>query len=480
MRSRWTALGLWVLLAQGCKVGPDYERPQIATPETWREISVAESESLANTPWWELFQDPALQELIRIALEENKDLKIAVERIEEARALYGFQRADLYPKVDLFAGAGAQRLSQQGTPPLPPGTDVEDSLYSLGLSAFWELDFFGRIRRASEAQLAIYYATEEARRATVLALVAEVARVYVELRDSDQRLEISRRTVQSRQEYVELARVRFEGGLTSELDWRQAQAELHRTESLMHDFERQVGQKENELSVLLGRNPEAIPRGQAVGEMPLPPGIPAGLPAELLERRPDVRAAEEQLISANARIGEAKALLYPNISLTGNFGWESTDLGDLLDSPARTWSFSANLLQPIFNAGQLRRGVEVTESRQRQALYSYEQSILQAFREVEDGLVGYRKSGDRRASEGQRVAAERRVLELAELRYQGGVAAYLEVLDAQRSMFDSELEEVGAIREQLVALILLYKALGGGWPQAPEAEQAEPGAAAEG
>jgi outer membrane protein, multidrug efflux system len=459
-----------VLLCAACTLGPDYERPVVPVPDGWRQMSATDQESLANTPWWELFGDPELVQLIEIALAENKDLLIAVERIEEARAFYGFQRADLFPKVDLAAAAGVVHSSEQGIPPFPPGTDNEDALYSVAGRVFWEVDLFGRIRRATEAELALLYATEESRRGVVLALVADVARAYVELRDFDTRLETSRRTLESRVEYVELARERFEGGLTSELDWRQAEAELHRTAGLVYDFERLVVQKEHELAALLGRNPGDIPRGRTLDEIAQVPSVPAGLPSELLERRPDVRQAEEQLVSANARIGEAKALLYPSLALTGTFGWESTELGDLLDSPAQSWSVGANLLQPIFNAGQNRRRVDVAESQQRQALYAYERSVLLAFREVEDSLVGVRQSGLRRGSEHERVAAELKVLELAELRYRGGVAAYLEVLDAQRSLFDAELDETSARRDELVALIQLYKALGGGWPQMPETE----------
>jgi multidrug efflux system outer membrane protein len=462
---------LLVPLAAGCTLGPDYQRPEVPVPADWRSVGADEQRSLANTPWWELFQDPELVRLIEVALVENKDLQIAVERIEEARAFYGFQRADLFPKVDLQASAGRLRTSEVGIPALPSGTDNEDALYGVAGTVFWELDFFGRIRRATEAELALVYATEEARRAVVLALVADVARAYVELRELDRSLEISRRTLESRVAYVALARDRFEGGLTSELDLRQAEAEQHRTASFVHDFEALVTQKENELSALLGRNPGEIARGQALNELLLPPEVPPGLPSDLLERRPDVRAAEETLASASARIGEAKALLYPNISLTGAFGWESTELDDLLDSPAQAWSIGANLLQPIFNSGQNRRRVEVAESQQRQALYAYERSLLLAFREVEDALAALRQAGLRRGSEGARVVAERQVLELAEIRYRGGVADYLEVLDAQRSLFDSELSETGAQKDQLVALIQLYKALGGGWPEAPEAPE---------
>ncbi len=461
------------VLLGACKLGPDYERPVVPVPEGWRELDASEQASLANTPWWELFQDPELVALIGTALAENQDLKIAVERIEEARAFYGFSRADLYPKVDAQASAGRLRVSELGVPGIPSGIDNEDALYAVGGTVFWELDFFGRIRRANEAELALVYATEQARRAVVLSLVSDVARAYVELRELDQRLAISQRTVQSRVEYVALAKERFDGGLTSELDWRQAEAELHRTTSLSQDFARLVAQKENELSALLGRNPGAISRGRDLAELIVPPAVPAGLPSALLDRRPDVRAAEEQLASANARIGEAKALLYPNISLTGSFGWESTELDELFESPAQSWSIGANLLQPIFNSGQNQRRVEIAESQQRQALYGYERSVLLAFREVEDSLVGLRQSGLRRASEAARVAAERKVLELAELRYRGGVAAYLEVLDAQRSLFDSELAETTAMRDQLVDFIQLYKALGGGWPQSQEPASTE-------
>ncbi len=461
-------LGVLAVLAGGCMLGPDYSRPEVPVPENWRSVDTSEQQSLANTPWWELFQDPELVGLIHTALEGNKDLLIAVERIEEARAIYGFTRANLYPKVDVAASAGAVGASTNGVPSLPAGTDASSALYNVSGRVFWELDFFGRVRRGTEADLALFYATEQSHRAVVLALVADVARAYVELRELDRRVEISRRTLESRVAYVGLARDRFEGGVTSELDLRQSEAEMHRTETFLQDFEGQLKQKEHELSSLLGRNPGAIPRGRTLEEFTVPPAVPAGLPSALLERRPDVREAEEQLASANARIGEAKALLYPSISLTGAYGWESQDLGTLFESPSRAWSISANLLQPIFNSGQNQRRVEVAESQQRQALHGYERSVLLAFREVEDSLVSLRQSGLRRGSEGERVNAERKVLDLAETRYQGGVAAYLEVLDAQRSLFDAELGETSARRDELVSLIQLYKALGGGWPQEPE------------
>lgn len=470
MRSRALFAAASVLFA-GCTLGPDYERPEVPVPEDWRMAEVAETGSLADLAWWELFEDPVLQDLIRAALEENKDLKIAVERIEQARALYGFTRANLYPHVNAGAGAGYLELSDERVG--VPTDNSKGDVYAMGASLNWELDVFGRLRRATEAKRAILLSTEEARRAVIVTLVADVARAYMELRDFDRRLDVSRSTLESRSRNVVLARDLFEGGKTSEIDMRQAEAEYSRVAALVSQYEALVVQKENELSVLLGGNPGAIPRGLEIGEMPMPPAIPAGLPSMLLDRRPDVRQAEELLVAANAGIGEAKALLYPQISLTGNFGWVSQELDGLLKSPARTWGLSANLLQPVFDAGQNQRRVEFAESQQRQALYEYELSILRAFREVDDALIGQQKSGEQRDSQGLRVVAERQVLELAELRYRGGVASYLEVLDAQRSLFRAELDEAQAVRDELVSVIQLYKALGGGWSEVEAVESTE-------
>jgi len=272
------ALVTLIVLASGCTLGPDYKRPEVPVPEGWREVSTSEQESLANTPWWELFQDPELLRLIQIALVENKDLAIAVERIEEARAIYGFTRADLFPKINAGASASRVHVSENGIPNLPSGIDNEGPVYTVAGSVFWELDFFGRVRRATEAELAQMYAAEQSRRAVVLSLVADVARAYVDLRELDRRVEISRRTLESRIAYVALARDRFEGGVTSELDLRQAEAEQHRTASFLYEFEGLVKQKENELSQLLGRNPSAIARGRSLEEITVPPSVPSGLP----------------------------------------------------------------------------------------------------------------------------------------------------------------------------------------------------------
>ena len=474
-----TALALLPVLASGCVMGPNYQRPEIPAPPAWRDLPAPEAQSLANTPWWEMFDDPQLQELIRIALAENKDVLIATERIEEARARYGFTRADLYPKVDGSATIGHLHTSAGSLVHTPEG-DIgapddghSTELYAVSADVSWEIDFFGRVRRATEAERALLLGTEEARRSVVLTLVADVAEAYLELRDFDRRLEIARRTIGSLQESLQLAKDRFEGGITSELDMRQADAELRGVEAVVFDLERLIAMKENELSLLLGRSPGAIVRGRPVDEQKLPGTVPAGLPAELLDRRPDIRVAEQNLAAATANIGEAKALLFPRVALTGSFGLANTEIDNFFDGTS--WNIIGNLLQPIFNAGQNKRRVEITESRQRQMLYEYQRTILLAFQETEDALVAYKKTGELHQAQTARVLAVRKVLDLSETRYRGGVTAYLEVLDAQRSLFGAEIDEAEAYGSHLVWLVRLYKALGGGWPPAagqPLAEQA--------
>jgi outer membrane protein, multidrug efflux system len=465
-----TALALLAVLAAGCVLGPNYQRPEIPAPPTWRDLPASEAQSLANTPWWELFDDPQLQDLIRAALVENKDLLIAVERIEEARARYGFTRANLYPRVDgnatvghLHTSAGSLVHTPEGDLGADDGRDTE--IYVATADVSWEIDFFGRVRRATEAERALFLGTEEARRAVALTLVADVAEAYLELRDFDRRLEIARRTIGSLQESLQLASDRFEGGLTSELDMRQAEAELRSVEAVVFDLERLIAMKENELSVLLGRSPGPIVRGRPLDEQRRPGDVPAGLPAELLDRRPDIRVAEQNLAAATANIGEAKALLFPRIALTGSFGLASTEIDNFFDSTS--WNLLGNLLQPIFNAGQNKRRVEIAESRQRQLVYEYQRTILLAFQEAEDALVAYRKTGELHQAQTARALAVRKVLDLSETRYRGGVTAYLEVLDAQRSLFGAEIAEAEAFGSHLVWLVRLYKALGGGWPAEP-------------
>lgn len=460
------------LLAGGCTLGPNYQRPTLATPDTWRgagaHVQPADAASLANTPWWDLFRDPTLQRLIQIALQENQDLRIAVERIVEARALVGYVRADLFPKVDAGAKGGYFQQSREQYPGIGQGSDNDAADYQLFAEVSWEIDIFGRIRRATEAQQAQLLSTEEARRAVSIALVAAVAQSYVELRDLDMRLDIARRTLVSREKSLHLTGMRFRGGLTGEKDLRQAEAEYRRVEVSVLDFERQVRQKENELCVLLGRTPGDIARGRSLPELPVAMQIPAGLPSEILDRRPDVLAVEQQLHATTADVGAAKAMLFPRIALTADYGVASSDLDALFTGSSQAWSVAAGVLQPVFNAGRNLRRVEIAKSRMRQSLYEYEKTVLQALREVEDGLIAWQKTGEQRGAQRARVEAERKVLQLSEVRWEGGVADYLEVLDAQRSLFSAELDEVQTIAGQMVSLVQLYKALGGGWPAAPE------------
>jgi len=452
----------------GCKVGPDYERPPVVAPANFRAAeagNTAAQESIANVPWWELFKDPQLRDLIKVALEQNRDLKIAIERIEEARANFGISKADLYPHLNAKVLAGGLNPSDASLTHVPEGSGSNATgLADVGIGFSWELDFFGRIRRGSEAAKASMLATEEARRAVAVALVSDVAMAYVDLRGLDRRVAITKDTLKSREEHVEYARVRFEGHVAQQVDLRQSEAEFHRVKAQLYNLEKLVAQKENELSFLVGRNPGEILRNRSAEDQPVPPEVPVGLPAELLERRPDVRKAEMELMSATARIGEAKAALYPSIKLTGSYGLASTDLSKLVDPASQSWNLFASLLQPIFEGGALRGKVEVRQSQQRQAVYAYERTLLQALREVEDALISLRKMSQQRDEQRERATAERQVVELAELRYKGGVSTYLEVLDAQRSLFNAEIDDATTASEQARSLIQLYKALGAGWP----------------
>jgi multidrug efflux system outer membrane protein len=466
MKRLLLALPLWL---GACMVGPDYARPPVETSDAWRD-GLRGATSLADTPWWDLFKDPALVGMIKSSLEGNPDVLIAMERVTEARARAGFVKADLYPRLDAGAAAGTARRSEQVfTIPSNLGGDPKFQYYEVYGALSWELDLWGRIRRGVEAEEAQVLAAEEGRRSVVVSVVAEVARAYLEMRDLDARIEFARGTVGSRREYVDLARFRFEGGVTSELDLRQAEAELARTQSVLADLERQGREKENELSILLGRNPGERPRGMSIEALPVPPAVPPGIPSQILERRPDIRAAEQALVSANARIGEAKAAMYPRITLTAVGGWQSTEVSDFITSSGSFWQLIGGIVSPIWDWGKNKARVEETEARARASVIQYQAAIRQAFREVEDALIAIRKAAEKRLALDARVAAQRRVLVLAETRYRGGVSPYLEVLDAQRALFDSELERTATLREHLVSVVRLYRALGGGWmpPEAP-------------
>ncbi len=469
MAVRPPARPLALLLLAGCVVGPEYARPELPVPEAWRDGS-AEAATLADTAWWELLGDPALRELIDEALRNNLDARTALERVVEARALVAFTRADQGPFADLFAGADKGAASRDGRPPVPTGSNGTE-LYGAGLDLSWELDLFGRLQRATQAEELRLLASEELRRDVQITLISEVARAWFDLRQLQLSLDISRRTVLANLRTEELTRVRFEGGVASELDWRQAQSERYRTEAVVANLQRLHARTENELSVLLGRPPHVVRRGLGLADQPVPPAVPAGLPSALLERRPDLRAAELRLAAATARIGEAQAILFPRVALTGSGGWASTELSDLTDSDADFWGLALDLTWPLFNGGKLQAGVEVAQAQQRQAALAYEQAVLRALQEVEDALADLRSFGEQRVLQDARAEAERELLRLSVLRYEGGVASYLEVLVAQRSQLTAELERAQAWRDQLVALVRLYKALGGGW------DLQEPGAA---
>jgi len=454
----------------GCaSVGPDYKRPAIATTPQWHTPSEGLG-SLADLEWWQLFQDPVLRGLIGTALEENKDLRLAVARVAETRAQLAVARAAQFPQVDGQGGYTNQRFSQKSFPlnaigsfPGGSGLDVQQDFYRTSVDLTFELDLWGRLRRGTEAARADLLASAENARTVLTTLISDVAQTYFDLLELDREADVDRRTLASRQASLELVRRRFEEGLTNELDVRRAEQELATSAAAVPGVERRIAETENRLSVLLGRNPGSISRGGVLDAQAAPPEVPAGLPSMLLERRPDIRQAEQQLISANAHIGEAKAAFFPRISLTGMFGVESASLSELFTGPSRVWQVGPTVTFPIFRAGQLLGNLHAAEARQQQALIQYQQTIQQAFREVEDALVFRVKASEIRTQQETRVQAARRALDIANLRYTNGLGTYLDVLDAQRQLFTAEIDLAGITRDQLTAVVQVYKALGGGW-----------------
>ncbi len=440
--------------AGGCALGPDYERPAIDRPDAYLQPNQA-GESIANLDWWQQYQDPQMRALIELALAGNNDLARAVARIEEARARYGFVRADQFPRIDARAGAGRGRQP-------PPLTGIQEQ-YLVAGDVSWEIDLFGKLRRSTEAARAEFLATEEARRAVTITLIADVASAYLLLRDLDARYEIARHTLETRKASTDIVMARFNKGIVPLIDVNQAQIEQADAAAQMASFEREVIRTENLINVLVGRNPGPILRQRNTTLRLSPPQVPAGLPSELLERRPDVRQAEQQLAAQTARIGVAEALRWPSLSLTASLGLASTDLSDLLDSDAKIWNLGGNLFSPIFNSGQNKRRVEVEKARTEQLLNVYEQTVLQAFREVEDALADIRTLYDEAQARHRQATAARSAAKLSRARYDGGVVSYLEVLESERSLFRAELAESAVRRAQLVGVVSLYKALGGGW-----------------
>jgi multidrug efflux system outer membrane protein len=457
MRPWQPAVFLAAALVSGCALGPDYERPDLDVPADYREPAPAGA-SVANLPWWDLYEDEQLKLLISIALEENKDLGIALARINESRAALRIERANQFPFLDLNGFAGRGDRSEI----IFPGASPTDN-YRLTADLFFEVDLWGRLRRATEAARAELLATEDSFRNVTITLVSQVASNYLLLLDLDDRLAISRRTLLTRLDSLEIIEARFDKGTVPELDVNQAEIEVAVAEAAIASFERQVVQAENALRILLGRNPGPIARGQALHDQSASPEIPPGLPSELVQRRPDVRSVEARLAAQTARIGVAEALRYPSISLTGFLGVESDDLSDLNDSDAKTWNIGANLFAPIFNSGQLKANVEVEKARTEQLQLEYEATLQQAFREVEDALVAIRTLKAESEARSRQVAASRNAARLSRARYDGGVVDFLEVLDSERSLFSSELEESRTRQQYLNAIVQLYKALGGGW-----------------
>jgi outer membrane protein, multidrug efflux system len=462
---RARALAFWLALAaigSACTVGPDYKRPPVSTPDAFRgqtaQSTASAVSSLGDTKWWKLFDDDALQSLVRVALEQNDDVRLAADRILEAQAQLGITRADQFPSATASAGVlGERPAAALGFPARNVGAIQVQS------SVAWELDFWGRYRRATEAARAQLVASEWGRRAVVTSLVSQVAGAYFDLRALDLELDISRRTLASRQESLRLTEVREQGGVTSLLDVRQAEQLVYGATGEIATLEREIEQQENFIGALLGNNPGPIARGRALTEQPHAPDVPPGVPSALLERRPDIQQAEQQLVAANAQIGVAKSNYFPQIPLTGSGGFESTALSALFTGAGAIWTAAATATQPVFTAGRTRSQVAVAQARRDEAIISYQHTIRQAFHEVSDALVGYRKLIEFREQQTLLFNAAEDARRLSQIRYEGGAASYLEVLDADTRMFDAELGLAQAELSELSALVEIYRALGGGW-----------------
>ena len=445
--------------ASGCLVGPNYKRPPTTQPDTYRGADEAQtSASIADEKWWQIFDDDALQTLIRSALEHNDDVRLAAVRILEAQAQLGITRSDQFPNVSGGLDLIGQRTSAAlGFAPRNVGA------IQIQASAAWELDFWGKFRRATEAARAQLLSTEWARRAVLTTLVSQVSTAYFDLRALDLELDISRRTLESRKESLQLAQVRERGGVTSLLDVRQAEQLVYSASGEIATLEREIAQQENFLSFLLGDNPGPIDRGKPLADQPHRPDVPAGLPSALIERRPDIQQAEQAIVAANAQIGVARAAYFPQITLTGSGGFESTALASLFTASNVIWAAAASATAPIFTAGRTRSQVALAEARREEATIAYQQTIRQAFREVSDALVGYRKLREFREQQAQLFNAAQDARRLAQVRYEGGVTSYLEVLDADTRLFDAELGLVQADLGERSAFVEIYRALGGGW-----------------
>jgi multidrug efflux system outer membrane protein len=456
------------LCSSGCMVGPDYQRPTIRTPVEFRANASADTLSIADLKWFEVFRDEQLQDLIRTALVQNYDLRYAIARVEAARANLGITRADQFPHFGFGAAVPSIDLPQQGIFPIstPSGLSGERTFGAvfLNLSRF-EIDIWGRVRRATESAGAQLLAADWNRKSVITTLVSDVATAYFSLLELDMELAIAKNTLGIREESLRLIRIQQQGGVATRLDVRQAEQLLYTASESIFNALRQIEQTENQISLLLGRNPGSIARTRLLTEQSIAPEVPAGLPAMLLERRPDIQAAEQNLVSANANIGVAKAAYFPQITLTGGFGYQSAALSSLFSSATRTWLFVPQLTQPIFQGGRIVSGVELAEAQQRSALAQYEKSIQSGFRDVSDALVQYQRVREIRGQRELLVTALQDRKRLAYMRYRGGVDTLLNALDADRDLFDAELNLAQSRRDELLSVVQLYKALGGGWQQ---------------
>jgi multidrug efflux system outer membrane protein len=469
MNYRTTVLLIAAGWMTGCTVGPNYHRPAVQVPQTFRApdpLPAPQATSLADLKWWDVFKDEKLQDLIRAALAANYDLRDAMARVEEARASLGVTRSNQFPQVGASGGLEFTRLSRGGQTPLPvsfqPSQNRNFGEAALSLLSF-EVDIWGRLRRATEAARANLLSAEENRKAVVTTLVSDVATAYLHLRELDYELEISKRTLATRRDSLSLTISRQSGGVATLLDLRQAEQLVDTAEQTIPVLQQQIEQTENQITLLLGQNPGGIVRGQDFMQQELPPEVPTGLPSALLERRPDILAAEQNLVAANANIGVAKAAYFPQISLSGLLGGQSSQLSTLFNGPHSAWSFVPQVSQPIFTAGRLKSNVKFAKAQRESALIQYEKTIQAAFTDVSNALIAHQRVRESRLKQEALVATLQDRTRLAYVRYRGGVDTQLNALDADRDLFQAQLNLAEIRLNELLSVVQLYKALGGGW-----------------
>ncbi len=450
--------GLVLLLLSACTIGPDYVKPTVETPSAWT-VSYDAAADLVNTAWWQQFNDPVLDELITTAVNDNLDIKAATARVDQYLGQYRTTRSEFFPQIGASASAFRQKDTETG---LFPGDNDDYSTYQGALNATWEIDLWGRIRRLNEAAQAELLASEAGRRTVLLTLVSNVASSYLNLRGLDRQLEIARETERAYAESLRIFNLRHDYGTVSQVEVSQVESEYENARQAVPQLEGFVAQQEHLLSLLLGRNPQTIVRGKSIDELTVPE-IPAGLPSELLEQRPDIIQAEQALIAANARIGVARALYFPRVALTGAYGTTSIHSKDLFEGPSAIWQFGGDVLAPIFTFGAIEGQVMTAEAAQREALYRYQQSIIAGFRDVEDALVATTKGRETQSAKGRRVNALKTYARLAGNQYEAGTTSYLQVLDANRSLFSGQLDYVQTQAAVLTSLVDIYRTMGGGW-----------------